>query len=120
MSQQGGRRRIDLLLRVLGATDVRVGERTVYKRTTTGSYEPEDLQALVDYLGDVCPGFWDGFGDVEPSIFAPLDPVECVLLNDLTVAILDTGWSQFPTEAGPQVDGGAVQDLIGYLLLVIY
>jgi hypothetical protein len=43
-----------------------------------------------------------------------------VLLNDLTVAILDTGWNTSPTEATPEADRGAVQNLIGYLLRVIY
>ena len=43
-----------------------------------------------------------------------------MLLNDLTVAILDTGWNQFPTDAALEADRGAVQNLIGYLLRVIY
>jgi hypothetical protein len=120
MSQRGGRRRIDLLLRVLGAVDFRVGGRTPCEITTTGECAIEHRQVLVAHLASVCPGFWKGFGDIEPPIFAPIETAECVLLNDLTVAILDTGWNQFPTDAAPEADRGAVQDLIGYLLLVIY
>jgi hypothetical protein len=120
MSQRGGRRRIDQLLRVLGAADFRVGGKAPYEMTTTGAYTIEQRQALVAYLAKVCPGFWESFGDIEPPILAQVETAECVLLNDLTVAILDTGWNQFPTDAALEADRGAVQNLIGYLLRVIY
>jgi hypothetical protein len=68
--------------------------------TRTGAYALQQREALVAHLGDVCPGFWEGSGDVELPILAPIDAAECVLLNDLTVAILDTGRTQFPTEGG--------------------
>jgi hypothetical protein len=45
MSRQGGRRRTDLLLRVLGAADFRVGGQTPYEMTTTGEYTIEQRQA---------------------------------------------------------------------------
>src|SRR4051794_35208252 len=120
LSEQGGRRRIDRLLGVLGATDFWVAGRTPHEVTMTGDCIPEQRRALADRLRALCPGVWEGLGAVEPPIFTPFDPVEAVLLNDLTVAILDTRWTRFPTEADPRAEDGAVQGLVDYLVRVIY